>query len=389
MKIINLRIAAALLGIAAVFSGQTAAQVTAVSRPLELDPATALSRIALPPGFRISIYRDGVAGARSMALGSDGVLYVGTRKHHRLNRIGKVYAVTNPDGDDRGDQVITVAEGLNVPNGVAWRAGDLYVAEIDRILRFPGLDRRLQRPPEPEVIVDGMPDEYLHGWKYLRFGPDDRLYVPVGAPCNICEPVPPQGTIFSVRPDGSDRREHARGIRNSVGFDFHPDSGALWFTDNGRDLWGDDRPPEELNVAPAPGLHFGYPYRYGKTLVDDSFSTDLDSGEFAAPALEFPAHNALLGMRFYRGEQFPAEYRGDIFIASHGSWNRSEPDGFKLFRVRMEGDRAVAWEEFASGWMTADGEHWGRPVDVEVAPDGALLVSDDFADVIYRISYEG
>jgi glucose/arabinose dehydrogenase len=212
--------------------------------------------------------------------------------------------------------------------------------------------------------------------------------VPVGAPCNICEPESGQGTIVSLKPDGSDKRVYAEGVRNSVGFDWDPATGELWFTDNGRDLWGDDRPPEELNHAPVAGQHFGYPYRYGKDLVDDSFSTELSDDAFTGAALEFPAHNALLGMRFYTGEQFPDEYRGDLFIASRGSWNRAVPDGYKIYRVRMEGGRAVEWQEFATGWLTEDKTFWGRPVDIEIAPDGSLLVSDDFNGLVYRISYE-
>ena len=355
--------------------------------PLEVDPAEHLDSIALPEGFHISIYRDGLEAARSMAMSESGTLFLGTHSNRSRDKIGKVYAVTNPDGDGRGDDVKVVVEGFNVPNGVALRDGDLYVAEIHRVTRFDAIESRLESPPEPVVIDDSFPDEYHHGWKYLRFGPDGRLYVPVGAPCNICEPEAGQGTIVSLAPDGSDKRVYAEGVRNSVGFDWDPATGDLWFTDNGRDLWGDDTPPEELNHAPAEGAHFGYPYRYGRDLVDDSFSTDLTDVDFTGAALEFPAHNALLGMRFYTGEQFPVDYRGDLFIASRGSWNREVPDGYKIYRVRMEQGRAVAWEEFATGWLTQDKKFWGRPVDIEIAPDGSLLVSDDFNGLVYRISY--
>jgi len=356
--------------------------------PLEVNPADYLDRIELPEGFEIAIYRDGLEAARSMAITDTGTLFLGTRSNRKREKVGKVYAVTNPDGDGRGDEIMTLLEGYNVPNGVALRDGDLYVAEVHRVTRFDDIESNLEQLPEPVVIRDSFPDEYHHGWKYLRFGPDERLYVPVGAPCNICEPEAGQGTIVSIAEDGSDLRIHADGVRNSVGFDWDPATGELWFTDNGRDLWGENTPPEELNHAPVAGAHFGYPYRYGKNLVDDSFATDRDSDEFTGAALEFPAHNALLGMRFYTGGQFPADYHGDIFIASHGSWNRLEPDGYKLYRVRMDQGQAVEWEEFATGWLTEEGKFWGRPVDVEIAPDGSLLVSDDFNGLVYRISYQ-
>jgi glucose/arabinose dehydrogenase len=355
--------------------------------PLEVEPAEYLDRIQLPEGFEISIYRDGLEAARSMAMSDSGTLFLGTRSNRSRDKVGKVYAVTNPDGDARGDEVKVVVEGFNVPNGVALKDGDLYVAEIHRITRFDDIEGNLDAPPEPVVLNDSFPDEYHHGWKYLRFGPDGRLYVPVGAPCNICEPEAGQGTIVSLAADGSDKRVYAEGVRNSVGFDWDPATGDFWFTDNGRDLWGEDTPPEELNHAPAAGAHYGYPYRYGKNLVDDSFSTALGDDDFTGAALEFPAHNALLGMRFYTGDQFPAAYQGDLFIASRGSWNRAVPDGYKIYRVRREDGRAVEWQEFATGWLTEDNKFWGRPVDIELAPDGALLVSDDFNGLVYRISY--
>lgn len=355
--------------------------------PLEVDPASYLDRIRLPEGFSISIYREGLDGARSMAMSERGTLFLGTRSNRKREKPGVVYAVTNPDGDGRGDALHIVAQGLNVPNGVALKDGHLYIAEVHRVVRLDGIEARLEQPPEPVVINDSFPDEYHHGWKYLRFGPDGRLYVPVGAPCNICEPEPGQGTIVSLNADGSDKQVFAEGVRNSVGFDWDPATGDLWFTDNGRDLWGEDTPPEELNHAPQAGQHFGYPYRYGKALVDDSFATSMTDADFSPAALEFPAHNALLGMRFYTGSQFPADYSGDLFIASHGSWNREIPDGYKIFRVMMEQGRAIAYEEFASGWLTEDNSFWGRPVDIEWAPDGAMLVSDDFNGLVYRISY--
>jgi glucose/arabinose dehydrogenase len=194
--------------------------------------------------------------------------------------------------------------------------------------------------------------------------------------------------ITSIKADGSDKQVFARGIRNSVGFDWDPETGELWFTDNGRDAWGNDIPPEELNHAPRTGLHFGFPYRFGKTLVDYDYQTDMKAADFTPPALELPAHNAALGMRFYRGGMFPESYKHRIFIASHGSWNRGVPDGYRLFAVTLKDNQVDSYETFASGWLTEDKHFWGRPVDVEVLPDGSLLVSDDHAGAIYRISYQ-
>ncbi len=342
-----------------------------------------LETIRLPDGFRITLYAR-VPNARSMALSPSGILYVGTREGD-----GEVYAVTDPDGDGTGDRVVEIAAGLNTPNGVAWREGSLYVAEISRILRYDGIDERLDSPPEPVVIADDYPTETHHGWKFIRFGPDGWLYVPVGVPCNICDPESPFGTITRIRPDGSGREIYARGIRNSVGFDWHPETGVLWFTDNGRDRMGDDVPPDELNRAPGPGLHFGYPHCHGGDIPDPEFGDDRSCSEFTPPAQKLGPHVAGLGMRFYTGDMFPVEYRDQIFIAEHGSWNRSEKIGYRVMLVRLDESGApVSYEPFAEGWLQGE-EDWGRPVDVLVMPDGALLVSDDEAGAIYRIAYEG
>lgn len=338
-----------------------------------------LERIKLPPGFKIAVYADPVPGARSMALAPDGTLFVGTRDD-------KVYALPNRDGDGKADAVLTLLKGLNTPNGVAFRDGALYVAEIGRVLRYDGILDRLRNPPRPVVVTDALPKETQHGWRFIRFGPDGRLYVPVGAPCNICAPDPARyAAIFRVKPDGG-LEQYARGVRNTVGFDWQPGTGALWFTDNGRDWLGNEAPPDELNRAPRPGLHFGYPYCHGAARADPEFGGQRACGEFTPPARELGAHVAALGMRFYTGSQFPAAYRGRIFIAEHGSWNRVPPSGYRITSVRLEGDRAVAYEPFAEGWL-AGLTAWGRPVDVQVMPDGALLVSDDKAGAIYRIAY--
>lgn len=360
--------------------------ITAVVNPMPVDPHEYLARIKLPPGFSISIFAEGVKHPRQMVLSPNGTLFVGSFSFQEP-RPDKVYAIRDEDGDYRADTVLTIASGLNSPNGVAFRDGDLYIAEINRILRLDNIEQNLKQPPAPVVVTDRYPSDFHHGWKFIGFGPDGRLYVPVGAPCNTCEPKPEYALISSIKPDGSDLQVYARGVRNSVGFTWHPVTKELWFTDNGRDVWGNDRPPEELNHAPQSGLHFGFPHRFGKALVDDEFPTALQDADFTPAALELPAHNAALGLEFYTGSMFPAEYRHQLLIASHGSWNRDPPDGYRLFLARFRDNVAVSYEEFATGWLQ-DGRFWGRPVDVEQMPDGSLLVSDDFAHVIYRITYQ-
>ncbi|HYO12510.1 MAG TPA: sorbosone dehydrogenase family protein [Thermoanaerobaculia bacterium] len=340
-----------------------------------------LQRIKLPPGFSISLFSGDVPGARSMTLSPAGILYVGTM------RAGKVYAVTDGNRDGRADRVFTIASGLKSPNGVAWRDGALYVAEISRVLRFDGIDGRLESPPKPAVVTDAYPTEGHHGWKFIRFGPDGQLYVPVGAPCNVCDPENPIfSTITRISPRGGKPEIYARGIRNTVGFDWHPETRELWLTENGRDLMGDDVPPDELLRAPRPGLHFGFPYCHAGTIPDPEFGKNRKCSEFVPPVQNLAPHTAAIGMRFYTGSMFPAEYRNQIFIAEHGSWNRSTPIGYRVTLVRLQGNRAVSYETFAGGWLEK-GKAWGRPVDVQVLPDGSLLVSDDQAGAIYRIAY--
>lgn len=339
-------------------------------------------RISLPPGFRIAVYAEEVPGARSMALGPRGTLFVGTRG------AGKVYAVVDRDGDRKADEVLTLAQGLNMPNGVAFHDNALYVAEVHRILRYDDPESRLLNPPAPVVVNDTFPRDRHHGWKFIRFGPDGKLYVPVGAPCNICESSDPRyASIMRMNPDGTGIEIVARGVRNTVGFDWHPETKALWFTDNGRDWMGDDLPPDELNFAPRAGLHFGYPYCHGKGLPDPEFGKEKPCAAYTPAALELGAHVAALGMRFYTGTMFPPAYRNAVFIAEHGSWNRSTPDGYRITLARTEAGRATGYTPFAEGWLQ-DGLVFGRPVDIQVMPDGALLVSDDKQGVIYRISYD-
>lgn len=372
----------------AAFHASAQPQISAANNPMEVNVADYLDRIKLRGGFSISIYAEGMDEARSLAMGDDGTLYVGTRGAQGAPAIGKVYAITNDDGDGKGDQVITILEGLNYPNGVAFHDGDLYVAEIDRVLKYEDIDGRLLDMPEPVVVVDDLPDEYQHGWKFIDIGPDNKLYIPIGAPCNTCEPDDEFARIIRVNLDGSGLEVVARGVRNSVGFDWHPVSQELWFSDNGRDLLGDDTPPEELNNVTEAGQHFGFPYRYGKGLVDSEFDTDLTDADLTPAALELPAHNAGLGIDFYTGNQFPPEYQGRLLAAYHGSWNRNPIDGYRIRMVLFENNKAVSYEDFASGWVE-DNKYWGRPVDIEEMADGSILVSDDHNGVIYRISYTG
>jgi glucose/arabinose dehydrogenase len=341
-----------------------------------------LKNVKLPPGFEITIYASNVPNARSLTLSPNGTLFVGSRSE------GNVYAVVDRNKDQVADQVFTLARRLNMPNGVAFHNGALYVAEVHRILRFDDIEGRLADPPRPAVVSDSFPRDRHHGWKFIAFGPDGMLYVPVGAPCNICAPDENRyALIHRMKPDGSGLEVFARGIRNTVGFDWHPQAKELWFTDNGRDWLGDNAPPDELNHAPRAGLHFGYPYCHGGDIVDPDFGKKRPCSEFTAPAQKLGPHVAALGMRFYDGSLFPAEYRNQIFIAEHGSWNRSSPIGYRVTLVRLQNNRAVSYEVFAEGWLQGN-RAWGRPVDVLVMPDGALLVSDDQAGVIYRIGYK-
>lgn len=340
-----------------------------------------LERISLPPGFRIDLVAR-VPSAREMTVSPGGTLFVGSRE-------GSVYAVPDIGKGSRAGKVVTIANGLDMPVGVDFRDGSLYVSAVSRVLRYDDIESRLDSPPRPVVVNGTFPTARAHGWKFIRFGPDGYLYVPVGAPCNICESDDPRfATIMRMKPDGGGLEVYASGIRNTVGFDWHPVTRELWFTENGRDWMGDDLPPDELNHAPRKGLNFGYPYCHGADTPDPEFGKKRSCGEFVPPAIKLGPHAAALGMRYYTGDMFPERYRNQIFIAEHGSWNRSRKIGYRVSLVRLEGNRAVDYEVFADGWEKDD-RNWGRPVDVQVAPDGSLLVSDDYAGAIYRITYSG
>lgn len=353
--------------------------------PYSGQSSQVIALLEVPEGFVIAPYAQNVKGARSMARSPGGVLYVGSRGE------GKVYAITDADNDYKADTVITVARGLRSPNGVAVHDGALYVAEISRILRYDNMDQNLHAPPEPQIIRDDFPTVGHHGWKYIAFGPDDKLYVPVGAPCNVCRS---EREIFAsitrMNPDGSDLEIIARGVRNSVGFDWHPVSGELWFTDNGRDMMGDNQPPDELNRLTATGQHFGYPYLHGRDIRDPDYGTEGRqlSISFQPPVRALGPHVAALGMLFYTGTMFPAKYKNRLLIAEHGSWNRSTKIGYRITQVELAQNEALSYEPLVEGWLQDNGSVWGRPVDLLQLPDGSVLISDDYGDMIYRLQYQ-
>lgn len=344
-----------------------------------------VDRLKLPPGFTIEVYADSVEGARSMAMGDNGTLFVGTRNKKN------VYAIQDLDQDYRADHITVLDSTLEVPNGVAFRKGSLYVAQVGRLLRYDSIESKISNPPAPVVVYDDYPSEYHHGWKYIAFGPDDKLYVPVGAPCNICDSAVVDqryASITRMDPDGSNREIVAHGVRNSVGFTWHPQTGELWFTDNGRDMLGDDIPPCELNRVSEAGQHFGYPFCHGGTVKDPEYGDQHACDEFVAPVQALGAHVAPLGVKFPTGNMFPEEYRNDALLAEHGSWNRSKKSGYRIARVELDGNTSVGYGAFIEGWLDEETqEAFGRPVDLLFLDDGSLLISDDVANAIYRVTY--
>jgi glucose/arabinose dehydrogenase len=352
-----------------------AAMIEMVHADVQLD------LLKLPPGFSIEVYAEGVENARQLALGDKGTVFAGSR------RAGKLWAVTDADGDQHAEQVRMIDKKLDMPSGLEFLNGALYVGAVERILRYDNIETSLDQPPEPVMISDALPDKTHHGWKYLRFGPDGKLYIPVGVPCNICDDEG-FGDIRRMNADGSGMEVYAQGVRNSVGLAFHPENGELWFTDNGRDMMGDDLPADELNHAPRAGMHFGFPYCHQGDLLDEEFGKGKSCEDYIPPVAKLEPHGAALGLAFYSGEMFPAEYRNRLFITQHGSWNRSEKVGYQILVLEVQPDGKVLDKKvFASGWLQNE-DDWGRPNDVMVMPDGALLVSDDKANVIYRISYK-
>ena len=351
------------------------------SKTDELKPYD-LSQISLPPGFSIGIYAK-VPGARSMTLSPSGTLFVGTMGNN-------VYAVRDDNQDGKADKIYIVAKGLNTPNGVAFKNGSLFIATISTIYRLDSIENNLSAPPAPVIVYDKYPSDKHHGWKFIAFGPDGKLYIPVGAPCNVCDNANPvYASITRMNADGTGMEIFAKGIRNTVGFDWEPGTNQLWFTENGRDNMGDDMPNDELNTAPHSGMHFGFPYCHQGNTLDPEFGKDKNCSDYTPPELFLGPHVAALGMRFYTGDMFPKEYKHAIFIAEHGSWNRSTPIGYRVsVAMRDSGNKLIRYAQFAEGWLHPDGSSKGRPVVVQQLADGSLLVSDDYNGLIYRVTYK-
>jgi glucose/arabinose dehydrogenase len=344
------------------------------------DDASPQTLVQVPQGFAVSIFAEGLSGVRMLELGPDDRLYAA------LSSAGEIVRFDlNTDGTANGDPTV-VASGLRQPFGLAFHNGDLYVGETHQVIRLRG-----SALTQETVIVPGLPTGG-HWTREIEFGPDDRLYVSVGSSCNVCEEGDARrASVIRYSATGSGEEIIAEGLRNAVGLAFHPETGALWASQNERDNLGDDVPAEELNILTPGGVveHFGWPYCYENRVPNPEYADPGRCVGTVVPALEMQAHSAPLGMVFYNGEQFPAEYRGDLFLAFHGSWNRSEPTGYKVVRVRVENGQPVSYEDFASGWLTEAGSVRGRPVAVEVGPEGSLYVSDDRAGRIWRVRWVG
>ncbi|TNE96789.1 MAG: sorbosone dehydrogenase family protein [Deltaproteobacteria bacterium] len=341
----------------------------------------AIEGAKLPDGFKLELYAT-VDGARSLALAPDGTLFVGNRGGD------SVYAVLDTNKDFKADKVIKLVSGLRMPNGVAFREGKLYVATVSEILVFENILGNLKENAPYKKLSVKFPEDGHHGWKYIAFSPEGNLVVPVGAPCNVCDAGENYSGIFSVDLKTSKVTKIASGVRNTVGFDWHPTTGKLWFTENGRDMMGDDIPEEEINVLLKDGQHFGYPYCHAGMLKDPKFGEGVDCAKYTQPAWKLPAHRAPLGMEFYKGKMFPEKYRKGAFIAEHGSWNRSTPDGYRITFVTVDGDKATDSFEFLGGLLEGR-RRKARPVDFETLSDGSLLFSCDYNGKIYRITYKG
>lgn len=350
---------------------------TAITLGLAVTAASG-STLEAPAGFTIETLNFEVPNARQMALSDNGTLYVGTR------RKGVVYAV--PEAlTTAAPEVVEIASGLKMPSGIALKNGHLYIGALNKIIRINDVDRDFSNA-DREVITQSLPDKRHHGWKYLKFGPDGLLYVPVGAPCNICLSKDPRfASILTLDIETGQTDIWAHGVRNTVGFDWHPVSGALWFSDNGRDQLGDDRPPEEINVSTQRGQHFGYPFVHGDDIGDPKFGThSARPAEHVGPRIKIQAHSAALGIDFYEADSFPEVYQHALFIAEHGSWNRSSKVGYQVSVIMKD----ETYRPFVTGWLSGENAS-GRPNDVLITPRGELLISDDQQGVIYRVRYAG
>jgi glucose/arabinose dehydrogenase len=345
----------------------------------EADLEKNLKAVKLPKGFKISVYASGVNSARQMAWGDKGTLFVGSFG------VGTVYAITDKDGKK---EVKPILKGLKMPTGVAFRNGALYVVDIDKILKYENAEASLDKMPEPKVVYSDMPAYVAHGWKYLTFDKEGRLYVPFGPPCNVCLPPTSLSQVRRVNPDTGEAELMAIGVRNSVGGDIDPRTGDYWFTENARDWVSDELPSDKLNRIAKMGAHYGYPYCHQGNMLDPKYGKGHKCSDYTPPVLNLGAHVAPLGMKFYTGKQFPSEYSNNILIAEHGSWNRHKYQGARIMRVITDPQGKSAKQEvFASGWLSGDKSYSGRPADIVIAADGSILVADDWAGAIYRISY--
>ncbi|MBQ62428.1 MAG: sorbosone dehydrogenase [Gammaproteobacteria bacterium] len=346
-----------------------------------------LEKLNLPPGFSIRVFAE-VDNPRQLALSKNGTIYAGSLA------AGKVYAILDDDGDYLADRVLTLDSNLTMPSGLTIKGKDLYVGAVNRILRYSDIDSQLAAPPKPEVVLDSLPDKRHHGWKFIDFGPDGYLYIPIGAPCNLCLSDDKRFASMlriNLSHENPAMEIFAQGIRNSVGFDWHPVTHELWFTDNGSDNMGDEIPPCELNHAPDAGLHFGFPFFHGNNFRDTNFGGRRNEKEYRVPALALVPHSAPLGMMFYTGKQFPAKFSNQILIAEHGSWNRSEEAGHTGYRITLayhKEDGSLKYETFIDGWLV-NNKSWGRPAHLLQLPDGSILIADDTANAIYRVAYDG
>jgi glucose/arabinose dehydrogenase len=339
-----------------------------------------LAQLKLPKGFKLEVFASGIANARTLRLGDKGTVFVSNRL------LDKVYAIVEKDGK-RETKVI--ASGLDRPNGLAFHKGALYIAEGTRITRLDNIEDNLADPPKPVVVYDDLPNHVSHGWRYIGIGPDNKLYINVGAPCNICEPPAVNAQIRRFNLDGSGVEVVALGVRNSVGFDWHPVSKQLYFTEHGRDWLSEDLPEDELNRVTKLGQHFGFPYCHNGTFTDREMGWGRSCDEFEKPVALMGPHSAVLGMRFYTGKMFPSQYRNAIFVARHGSWNRTKKIGGDVVAVMLNKDGSVRSQQpFLTGFLQ-NNQYSGRPVDVQVMKDGSMLVSDDYAGAVYRITYQG
>jgi glucose/arabinose dehydrogenase len=369
-----------ILLLASIFAAAAGCQIN----PPKGKGSVSVPDVKVPEGFTVTVFAENVTNVRSMTLSPKGTLFAGSRDE------GKLYAMKDENKDGKADQVIVLAEKLDKPTGITFHDGDLYVSEISRILIYRDIENKLNNTVVPETLAYAFPTEEHHGWKFIDFGPDGKLYVPVGAPCNICNKEGEDkrfASIMRMDADGKNAEVYASGIRNSVGFGWHPKTKELWFTENGRDWLSDDTPPCELNHAPKAGMHFGFPYCHGGTILDPEYGKDKNCADYTPPVQNLGPHVAPLGMTFYTGGTFPEKYRNGIFIAEHGSWNRTKPIGYRVTFVRLDGNKAISYETFAEGWLKDNGDRTGRPVDVLQWPDGSLLVSDDYGNAIYRIQY--